>query len=85
MSFKLLEGHPVSYIDWKVDYYKRFHNKGLRLGQHFCNTFIKNGSNVPNYHSLYNACCEERAEHIIAIFINTYHWNLEELVIVRDY
>ncbi len=85
MSFKLTAGETVSYIDWKVDFYKRFYKTGLRMGQHFCNTFIKNGSSIHLYHQLYNAKCEKQVEHMLSIIMTNYHWNMEELVIVNTY
>lgn len=85
MNFKLNEGETVSYIDWKVDFYKRFSKKGVRMGQHFCNCFIKNSSNIHLYHQLYNSTCEQQVEHILYIIMSNYHWNLEELVLVESY
>lgn len=71
------------------DFYKEFYAikknvPSYRLGQHFINKFVKDEHSDSLFKGLWNMRGESVVKSRIHIILETYQWDVDNLVIVRE-
>ncbi len=74
----------MTYEDFLISYFKRLEQwEDYRLGQHFCNLFIKDSS-TPTMCRLWEERDFQKATGMILVLIDIYQWDYNDLPVIKE-